>query len=123
MLITFIVSAAWHGIEIGFFVMFIGFAFMEYFIKVGEKTAIAVWITNNVPFAVYHPIKWFYQYLTAAYLVISFQFLHFSKFNFVHSNLYYFCHWALPLSCLIVTVLPKVRRPRPPAGDEKEKKV
>ena len=122
MAITFIVSAAWHGIEVGFFVMFIGFAFMEYFIKMGEKTTIAVWITTNLPFAVYHPFKWFYQYLTASYLCISFVFLHFEKFNFVHANLYYFCHWALPLSCLIVTILPKVRRPRPAKEvGEKEK--
>jgi len=41
MLITFIVSAAWHGMELGFFVMFIGFGIMEYAIKLSEKTLVA----------------------------------------------------------------------------------
>ena len=38
MIITFVVSAAWHGIEIGFFFMFIGFAFMEYIVKAANAT-------------------------------------------------------------------------------------
>ena len=114
MAVTFVVSAAWHGMEIGFFAMFIGFAFMEYFIKVGAKTKVANWIVTTLPFAVYHPVKWFYQYFMASYLVISFILMKFERFNYVHKHLYYFGHWALPLSCLMVTFLPKVRRARPP---------
>lgn len=38
MIITFVVSAAWHGIEVGFFFMFIGFAFMEYIVKAANAT-------------------------------------------------------------------------------------
>ena len=53
MLITFIVSAAWHGIQVGFFVMFVGFAIMEYSIKVSERTKVCQFVTKNVPFAVY----------------------------------------------------------------------
>ena len=60
MIITFVVSAAWHGLELGFFVMFIGFAFMEYAVKTSEKTKVAQFVMNNVPFAVYQPFKWFY---------------------------------------------------------------
>lgn len=41
MFITFIVSAAWHGLEIGFFAMFIGFAFMEYIVKAANATKLA----------------------------------------------------------------------------------
>ena len=40
--------------------------------------------------------------------------MHFEKFNYVHKNLYYFQHWFVPLVCLIVTLLPKHKSPRPP---------
>ena len=32
---TFILSAAWHGCQLGFFLMFIGFSMMEYICKLG----------------------------------------------------------------------------------------
>ena len=72
MLTTFLVSALWHGIQVGFLVMFTGMAFMEFFIKAGSKTTIAESITTNLPFVIYHPFKWFYQYFIASYLVICF---------------------------------------------------
>jgi len=46
----------------------------------------------------------------AGYLVSAFVLMKFEKFDFVHKNLYYFGHWALPLSCFLATVLPRVRR-------------
>jgi len=110
MVITFIVSAAWHGIQVGFFLMFFGFAVMEYIVKVGGKTKLINLILQHVPFAVYHPFKWFSQFFIGSYLVICFQMMTFERFNFVHSHLYYFGHWALPLGVVLVTVLPKVKR-------------
>lgn len=110
MVVTYIVSAAWHGIQVGFFAMFTGFAIMDYTIKVSERTKVAQFVMKNVPFAVYQPIKWFYQYLMASYLVICFQLMHYEKFNYVHKNLYYFGHWALPLGAILATILPKVKR-------------
>ena len=46
----------------------------------------------------------------ASYLVICFQLMHYEKFTFVHRNLYYFGHWALPLGAILATILPKVKR-------------
>lgn len=110
MVVTFIVSAAWHGIQVGFFLMFFGFALCEYIVKTGERTKAAQFVTKNVPFHVYHPIKWFFQFFIGSYLVICFQMMTFERFNFVHSHFYYIGHWALPLGVILVSVLPKAKR-------------
>lgn len=57
-------------------------------------------------------MRWLFCYGIASYLVIAFEFRRFEKFNYVHSNLYYIGHWILPLATVIVTLLPKVRRPK-----------
>ena len=59
MALTFIISALWHGLQVGFFMMFAGFAIMEYVMKMGERTTLAVWIIDTIPFILRHPIKWF----------------------------------------------------------------
>ena len=118
MVMTFMASALWHGPRAGFFVMFTGFAFMEVICKEGAKTKIAVWIGKNVPYAIYHPVRWYYFYFTGAYLVIAFQLSLFWQFNFIHKNMYYACHWGLPLQLLIVTLLPKVPREKKSTGKQ-----
>ena len=60
MITTFIVSAIWHGIRIGFFILFVGLAFKEYFFKNAYKTKIFLQIGKTVPYVVYHPFRWFY---------------------------------------------------------------
>ena len=72
MVTTFIVSAVWHGIRIGFFILFIGLAFKEYFYKTAAKTKIVIWCSKNVPYFVYAPIRWFYNYFTLSYLCVAF---------------------------------------------------
>ena len=59
MFITFTVSALWHGLRVGFIVMFTGFAMMEIICKYGGRTKLAAWVVKNVPYVVYHPIRWF----------------------------------------------------------------
>ena len=110
MIATFLASALWHGcLELGFWVMFIGLIGQEYFYRVGARTRLAHWISDNVPFACYWPLFWIWQYFQTGYLQIAFQFLQFEKFNYVHKNLYYFQHWFVPLVSIIVTLLPKVK--------------
>ena len=60
MVVAFMASAIWHGIEVGFLIMFVGMAFNDYAYKVGEKTVIGNWVLTNVPYRVYHPILWLY---------------------------------------------------------------
>ena len=115
MLLTFIVSAVWHGPRIGFLILFIGLAFKEYFFKTASRTKIVIWIGKNVPYFVYAPIRLIYNYGTLSYLCVAFQKSKFEHFNFIHRNLYYFCYWSVPLSVLIVTYLPKERSQKPAA--------
>ena len=112
-ILTFLASAAWHGIEVGFLVCFTGLAFHDYANKVGEKTKIGNWVLTNVPYRVYHPFLWLYNWFIGSYLVIAFMLLRFEHFNFVHRNLYYSGHICLLLAAVIVTVLPKVSRKKP----------
>ena len=76
----------------------------------GGKTQLCDWVLRKVPFAVYHPVKWFFFYFTASYFEICFQLRVVSKIIVVHSNLYYLGTWMIPLMCLIATFMPKVRR-------------
>ena len=63
-----------------------------------------------MPYRVYHPFLWLYQWFLGAYFTIAFILLRFEKINHVHKNLYYSGHIVLILGCILVTVLPKVRR-------------
>ena len=115
MVITFIVSAVWHGMRIGFFVAFIGLALKEYFFKIAPKTKIVIWCSKNVPFFIYAPIRWFYNWVTVSYLCMAFILNRFDQFDFIYKNLYYFGYWSIPLSVIIVTYLPKERSKKPTA--------
>ena len=110
MMVTFLASAAWHGIELGFLLCFLGLALNDYAFKVGEKTKIGNWILTNVPYRVYHPFLWVYCWFIGSYNVIAFMLLRFDDFNYVYKNLYYSGHICLVLVAIIVTILPKVSR-------------
>lgn len=115
MIMTFVVSAAWHGIMLGFFACFIGIAFVDYQFKVGEKTRIGNWVLTNVPYRVYHPFLWAYSMYLGCYCVLSFVLTSFEEFNFVYSHLYYSGHLCIFGGSIIVTILPKVSRRSTPA--------
>ena len=111
--LSFLVSAIWHGIEPGLFVTFFGFGMVLYMWKVAEKTKLVDAIARTVPFFVYHPVRWLFIYFIACYYVICFELRHFSVFLELHAKFYHVGTWLIPLLCLAVTFMPKVKRQRP----------
>ena len=110
--VTFLVSAAWHGMELSFVKCFFWVGLMDYLFKIWDQTQIVHLMYKNVPFSVYQPFKLLFLHLSMAYISMMFQLMDPDKYYFVYSHMYWFVHWSFPILIAIATVLPKVRKPR-----------
>ena len=110
-ILTFLISAAWHGLATGMFVAFFMCSLLDQITKAAGKTKISAFMDKNVPFLLWWPLKWYYLFWHMSYLVMCMDLYFFEKFNFVHRNLYYVGHFTLPLAVFVFNMLPREKKP------------
>jgi hypothetical protein len=69
---SFLVSAGWHGICWPFFKAFFLVAWADFLFKTVDRTQLAHFIYNNVPFMVYNPFRWYFLQFTLSYIIMEF---------------------------------------------------
>lgn len=111
-ILSFFASAVWHGIEPGLFVTFFGFGLLLFLFKVGQQTVLCDSISRALPFYVYHLPRWIFFWFLACYYEICFELRHIKAFGQVHAEFYHVGAWLTPLLCVLVYLMPKVKRAR-----------
>ena len=106
---TFIFSAVWHGIDLGYFAFFIFLCFNALIAKLFSKTKVAAAIMKVVPWPVLIVPIWIWNFYQISYSGMAFILLVYYKFNPMHAAFGYFLHWAYPVLTIIVLLLPKVK--------------
>jgi len=119
-ILCFLVSSVWHGLELGLFVCMFGNGLLLALYKSMANTQLCNSISKSVPFAVYHPFKFFFFFFFASYYEICFELRYPSVFLKVHGAIYHVGAWLPPLLMIVASFMPKVRRPR---KDDSSKKT
>ncbi|CAL1530166.1 unnamed protein product [Lymnaea stagnalis] len=116
-LLTFILSALWHGLFIGYYVTFVSAAF---FVEAGRKIRQNIrplFQSSRTLKIVYEVISFLGTQIGLAFLVLSFVILHWEPTIRFHSSFYWCCHIVIGL---ILIVLPSRRSPRPQLQKEQQ---
>uniref|UniRef100_A0A2C9JTV5 Uncharacterized protein n=1 Tax=Biomphalaria glabrata TaxID=6526 RepID=A0A2C9JTV5_BIOGL len=122
-LLTFVLSALWHGLFIGYYVTFVSAAF---FVQAGRKIRQNIrplFQSSSAAKFVYEVITFLGTQLSLCFLVLSFVILHWEPTIRFHSSFYWCCHIIVGI---LVIVLPSKRPERDetksqqPAKQEKQ---
>ena len=121
-IVCFLVSSIWHGLELGLWVCMFGFGMLLALYNITSRTQLCQGIAKNVPFVIYHPLKWLFFYFCASWIEICFELRYISVFWKVHATMYHVGTWLPILIIIVFSQLPKVRRPRS-KNEEQQKTV
>ena len=102
-MLTFFVSAIWHGFYSGFLHFFICAGLLDYHSKL-----CALLIAPKVGFLpdwLKIAISFLWCYINCAYFATSFILLDFSKFNQVYAQMYYVGHISLISQVVVLSLL------------------
>lgn len=107
---TYLISAIWHGQDIGYIVFFVCLATLDIFGRLVSNTKIAHQINSraNSTVLIICMITW--NQLTLAYFGQCFSMLSFNRWNTVHANFGYFLHFIVLAGILAAMILPKVAK-------------
>lgn len=111
-LLTYIVSSIWHGSDAGYFLFFIGLAFVDILGRIMASTALAHKISSIVNAKILFVILWVWNFFALSYLGMGFLFLEYRKFNVVHASVGHIIHYLIPVGIVIAMLLPKYRKPK-----------
>ncbi|KAH9489972.1 Lysophospholipid acyltransferase 2 [Bulinus truncatus] len=109
LLLTFSLSALWHGLFVGYYITFVSAAF---FVQAGRKIRQNIrplFQTSKASKFVYEVLTFLGTQLSLCFLVLSFVVLHWEPTIRFHSSFYWCCHIIVGL---LVIVLPSKRSAR-----------
>ena len=118
-MVTFFVSAIWHGFYPGFFNFFLGAGIMDVVSKRSGEV-LAPLIGDKIPGALQYLAAWIFCYVFCAYFAASFILLSFEKFHKLYASMYYLGHIILFVLLLFTIVAGKPAKSQ--ANKEQEKK-
>lgn len=99
-LLTFMMSAIWHGFYPGYYIFFSGAALMDYQGKLAER-AIAPYF-EGMPHIVNRILAYLWCYIGCSYFAVGFTLLSVEKFHQVYMSLYYYFHVILIVSLVVL---------------------
>ena len=122
-MISYIVSALWHGIDPGYIFFFIGLGLLDVFERLMISTKICSFLGRVLPHFVIFILVKVWNALAISYVGMAFCFGSFFKFSLMHAALGYCLHYLLPIGILIAYLLPKKsRRSSQPTAEELKNK-
>ena len=109
-IMTYFISAIWHGPDSGYFAFFVSAALCDIFGRVVARTAIAQRVQEIVNAHVIFVGLWMWNWFSLSYTGMCFPLLDFHKWNALHYNFDYCVHLIVPLGIILASLLPKARR-------------
>lgn len=107
LVLTFVASGVWHGVQSGFLATFIGWAGLDMFAKLAPKTILAQHFFSVLPSWLSSFICWFLYYQFTYYISVGFVLFNYEEYTRVHQKYHYALHYALFVAVLLCFVLPK----------------
>lgn len=113
LLLTFALSAVWHGFHPGYYLTFLSGAMFTLAARTARRCLrFRFEAMGPKPMLLYHAVTWTVTRLSMAYLAMPFVLLDLRPSLQLYSHL----HWAGHLvALLLITLLPLLLRPRPKA--------
>lgn len=116
-LITFIVSAIWHGFYPGFYMFFLAAGMMDYQAKLAGQ-AFSPLVEGKLPGWLVYVLSWIWCYAFCGYFCTAFVLLSFENFHKVYASMYYIGHIILIFAIVVAKALMPTEKK---IADEKEK--
>ncbi|XP_035829322.1 lysophospholipid acyltransferase 1 [Aplysia californica] len=105
-MLTFVLSALWHGLFVGYYLTFVS---ASIFVEAGRKIRSSVrpkFQTSSLLRSVYEVITFVGTQLSLAFLVLSFVILHWEPCIKFHSSFYWFFH----IACVVILLVLPARK-------------
>ena len=110
LVITFLVSALWHGVEPGYYVFFVGLGVTDLVERLFMATRLRGSLHRNLPRPLFRALGWVWTYALVSHWGMAFVFLRWSLIYQMHLNFNFIYYKVTAVALVVCLLLPKEKR-------------